>query len=803
MTECISKPFVFAGVILALSLGQSEAIAQQSPNIIFILADDLGIGDIGVYNQNKRAELGLPHITTPNIDSLAINGMRFTNMHSCPMCSASRSTLHNGFHQGHGKVDRNVSKTNPIQPGAYEKTFAQLLQEKGYKTGIFGAWNLHGFNVQTGQIDDIHSSPFGKGYDRLWCNAVGSSYRTNYAVVDNDNENNVLENTDIQLVPRPFATDPNDQWAIENGGLGVAFEYGMKTTTEKAIQFLDEAINSNSNFLLTFTIFGVHANTNHVPNQGEYANLVGISEEDKNYAATVGQVDFAVGQLLEKLRDPNGNGQYDDSIVENTIIVFTSDNGNQSSSHDVETFGSTVYFDESANEFVDLRGEKFDSLDGGTKSPFIIQWAGNQAIRPGSTFDNMATFADWLPTVADMIKVVPPLGIDGFSFFEDLNGGTSVRPDLRVSMSAITHLGDWSIVVKDYKLFCNKEIGKYELYDLATNPEEIPSQQIMDRPDIANALIELALAEGVESDSAISADSNDYFCQYKEWQNNSEDFHSPTNWSGGTANLQYDSGLPALNHFTGPANNWIASLSHDSQDNQLVRVSKNSAVLAAELGASNAELILLVDSLRSLECRNELRVHAGGHIALDGSTLRNNRKISIDTGGKLTGSGTIVGDNELISHLPEFQGCELLRPRVINNGIVAPGRSNALFGIPSVESQPGKLLDSTGELTINGSFIQKKNGLVEIQLGGVNQNDNSSPSSDKLSIQNVGVLNGSLDVSIVDGWVPKEGDVVEIIRCNGGIEGEFNCIEFEFQLPGLSPAVIYTERSVLVEFSKN
>jgi arylsulfatase A-like enzyme len=830
-------------IILLVLMGVGQpALAADTPNVVFIFADDMGIGDLGTYNQLARAADGLRAISTPNIDSLATNGIKFTNMHSNPMCGPSRSTIQIGFHQGHAKVDRNQGKYNPVQPGDHEMTFAQILKQAGYSTGLFGRWHLRGWIFDPDvhpPVFDINSTPIGKGYDKVW-NRGG--YRPANWLRDNDDGDGVWENTDGTTEPATRATDPNDEWAINNGGLGVAYEYSVKTVMEKGIAWIDEQIAAGEPFMAFFPIYGVHSDTDEVDNQGIYTGL-GYPDAEANYAASVTWVDRLVGEILDKLRDPNGDGNENDSVLDDTIVVFSSDNGNQFVSHSTTYFGSTEVYDEQTDTYIDLRGRKFDVYQGGTNVPFIVQWTGNENLTPGSVYDGMCTFADWLPTMAEMAGIEHPLGIDGYSFLPVIAGtGTVKGPDFRVCNSTTFH--DWAIQMLNWKLVYNNGL---QLFDLDTNPEESSDQIISDRNDIVIALNTIATYESVLQDFLYGKDGNIWFSQYKDWTpvGGSDDFYDAANWAGGVPHTAmnndgtYDTSSPeAVNWNTGPAANWIATIQHAGAADSCLRVYQEPVtyateidMIAMEVGADNAMMTLLVDPGIQLETRNELRIHSGGRVNLDDATLRTIRDINIKAGGEFTGHGTVTGDQDIIAGIAEFENQGLLEPQVINAGIVAPGRADGLPAVGDYPIIPDPMksnfipvdhyevnltnpltavasfavagdannpldFDGTGILTIEGDFTQTAEGTLAIDLGGT---DNSNPLDadyDAIIVTGTATLAGDLAVSLIDGFVPDEGDSFTILTA-GAITGTFDLIDdIVATADGYRFKVAYTETTV-------
>ncbi|MCG8449444.1 MAG: sulfatase-like hydrolase/transferase [Pirellulales bacterium] len=754
-----------------------DARAQASkPNIVFIFADDMGIGDLGVYNQNHRASLGLPAISTPNLDSLATNGVRFSNMYSNPMCGPSRSTLQTGFHQGHAKVDRNQGGSNPIQPGEYEKTWAQVLQDDNYSTGLFGRWHLRGMpkdNLNSSSvIVDINSTPVGKGYETVWANYT---YRDQWVWVDDPSDGMVISQQPLNsqyFAQTGHQPDPNDD---PNSRV-----YTTLDLTNRTLDFIDEHYQDTEPFMAFMSFYNVHSNTAEVPSQGIYDGLPGIAEADESYAATATYMDTQIGRVLDKLRDPNGDGDQSDSIMGNTMIVFTSDNGTQTASHSKSAFGSTdVYNDDGdevveASDFVTLRGEKFSVHEGGTKAPFIVQWTGNSNITPGSTFDGLATFSDWVPTVAALTGADTPLGVDGYSFLQDLNGGASERPDFQIAKS-----NGWSVTMADYKL-----VNGTNLIHLPTNPEENSGAYITNRPDIVAALTNIATSEGLLEDGTSSGgNGNVYFSQFKEWTptGGSNDFNSAGNWTGGVSNVQYNSGFAATNHTTGPEANWIITIQHTEQTDSHTRVSQrtdNNATkidtLALEVGSNSAQMTVLVDPGIQLQTRNELRIHSGGQVVLDDATLKIIRDVKIEPNGQLSGHGLITGDQNIIAGIAEFAGQKLLEPHVHNSGVVAPGRTSGLPTVgnyPSEPPQTGFLLleDFEGNGMVLNSTFNGQNGWVA---------DDSNT-----ALVATDPMGGSNQVGSFLGNGSRE-DVYKLLPFGGIQEGDVGTLFFQVYLDG-------------------
>ncbi|HKJ89506.1 MAG TPA: hypothetical protein VJ960_00115, partial [Oceanipulchritudo sp.] len=355
----------------------------------------------------------------------------------------------------------------------------------------------------------------------------------------------------------------------------------------------------------------------------------------------------------------------------NIIFLLADDMGigDLGVSHNINYFGSTaVYRDDGdgiveSSDFVTLRGKKFEVYEGGTNAPFILQWTGNPDIVPGSVYERMATFADWVPTVAELVGGEVPLGVDGVSFLADLTGGTSERPDFRIHSSQ----NGWSIAMGEWKLVNS---GGLKLSHLPTDPGE--NFAVTNRSDITSALQTLAIAEGITSDANLSSpDANTWFSQYKDWSpsGGSTDFFAAANWN------------------TGPAANWIASMNNTGVTPEEVAVTASTTILALELESASSEMKLTVDTGVDFEIHNGGRLRAGGHLSLAGATLRTQRDLEILPGAVLSGAGTITGNQQWLTGIAEFADQGLLEPHVVNSGTVAPDKD--IGATPPPPAPPG------------------------------------------------------------------------------------------------------------------
>jgi arylsulfatase A-like enzyme len=410
--------------------------AAGKPNIIFILADDAGIGDFSAY--------GCKYGVTPNIDRLATEGMKFTRAYSgSAVCAPSRCVLMTGQHTGHGLRRANQSKDGLLSLPLKQPTVARLLHDAGYATGGFGKWGLgnpnttgvaekQGFDVFFGYYDQKHAHDYYT--DHLVGNSVDVPYEQSGKHTWEDYSHTRIANETLKFIEqhkdRPFFcyaawTPPHGDFVIPENPV-----FGQKSWTE----------------------------------------------EVRNYAAMVALVDKDVGRVMKKLRDLG--------IDDKTLVIFSSDNG--ANPEFIEPLGSTG----------GLRGYKRILYEGGMRTPFIARWPGK--IQPSSTSDVLTSFMDFLPTAADICGVPTPQGIDGHSIAATMLGKGQQEP--RESLyfeiyepffQQAVRMGDW----KGYRLGTKAPL---ELYDLKADPAEAENIAAA-HPDIVQKIEAIMTAEHTPS----------------------------------------------------------------------------------------------------------------------------------------------------------------------------------------------------------------------------------------------------------------------------------------------------------------
>jgi uncharacterized sulfatase len=364
-----------------------EAVAADAgrPNIIFILADDLGYGDLGCYGQKQ--------IQTPHLDRMAAEGMRFTQFYAgSTVCAPSRSVLMTGLHLGHTRVRGNAGADNSRAQMLRDQdvTVAEVLKTAGYATGLVGKWGLgmpgdeglpnkQGFDHFFGFLSQVHAHNHYP--DFLWRNEQKT----------------------------PLA---NVVTAIGTAGGGYAtkrVQYAGDLFAEEALAFIDK--HKDQPFFLYLALTVPHANNERtralgdgqeVPDYSPYAGK-DWSDPHKGQAAMITRMDRQVGDVFARLKML--------SLDEKTLVFFSSDNGpHQEGGNKVEFFDANG----------PVTGFKRSLTDGGIRVPFLARWPGK--IKPGAVSSHVGYFGDMMATCAELAGVQPPKELDSISILPALTG---------------------------------------------------------------------------------------------------------------------------------------------------------------------------------------------------------------------------------------------------------------------------------------------------------------------------------------------------------------------------------------------
>ena len=378
---------LFLIVLNIFACKSSTQVQKETPNIIYIMVDDMGYADVGCYGQE--------YIQTPNIDKMAAEGMRFTNHYAGnTVCAPSRCALLTGLHMGHAEVRGNKQAPNggqwPLSENA--KTVAHYLSTAGYKTAVIGKWGLG--NVGTSGEPDLQGFDYYYGYlDQV----LAHNYFPEFLIRNGEKE---FLNNEVKYLDS----------AAWHKGLGSystkKIQYSNDLFTEDALRYIERNKDNKFFLYLPYTIphdngEALEGEWNEVPDYGIYEH------EDwprarKGYAAMITRMDGYIGKIMTMLKEYG--------LDENTIVFFTSDNGPMPDAN--RTY--TQYF----NSNGPLRGGKRDLYEGGIRIPLIVRWPG--VIEKNSKTDHASAFWDFMPTACELAGIESGSETDGISYLPTL-----------------------------------------------------------------------------------------------------------------------------------------------------------------------------------------------------------------------------------------------------------------------------------------------------------------------------------------------------------------------------------------------
>ncbi len=361
---------LFFVVLFSSSCNTAVKEKKEKPNILFLLADDLGYGELGIYGQEV--------IQTPVLDGLAQNGMRFTDFYAgTSVCSPSRAILMTGKHAGHSTIRGNsgvfddIWKRVPLRKD--EITIGEMMQEAGYQTAFIGKWHLDNPN-------DVSTWARSRGFDY----AVQEQWASRFGGREFDKRIHWINNLNDSMFYDQEKYDCIDVFR-----------------TNFALEYLDKK-GKDQPFFLFMSYRIPHAHERYIRNKELYADK-GWEETERRHAARITLLDEQVGRLLNRL-DEMGE-------LDNTVVFFTSDNGAHSEGkHDHLFFESTG----------GLKGYKRDLYEGGIRTPLICYW--ENKIEAGAKSNHIGAFYDFMPTLADIAGIETPAQSDGISILPELMG---------------------------------------------------------------------------------------------------------------------------------------------------------------------------------------------------------------------------------------------------------------------------------------------------------------------------------------------------------------------------------------------
>lgn len=424
---------VFAICLLTASLAahaRADAADRDRPNIIFIMADDMGYGDLGCYGQQS--------ILTPNIDRLAEEGTRFTSCYAgSTVCAPSRSVLMTGLHTGHTRVRGNTGRfgvrglggaSGRVPLAKDDLTVAEVLQEAGYATGMTGKWGL-------GEPDTT-GEPNRQGFDS-WFGYLNQrrahSYYPDYLWLD------------------------QHRFPLTGNLDGRRQQYSHDLFTGFAMHFI-EAHHDQPFFL--YVPYTIPHDKFEVPDLEPYADR-DWPKNAKTYASMITRMDADVGRITRLLEELE--------IDESTIVFFCSDNGAANRYEDVLDSSGV------------LRGRKRDMYEGGLRTPMIVRWPGH--VPTGRISDAPWYFADVLPTAAALAGVEPPADLDGVNVLPTLRGESQELADRFLYWEFFERGYQQAARWQHWKAIRPRPGAPLELYDLESDLSETTNVAAM-QPEV-------------------------------------------------------------------------------------------------------------------------------------------------------------------------------------------------------------------------------------------------------------------------------------------------------------------------------
>lgn len=394
-------------LILAVGLTLARAVAQPAvtetpPNIVFIMADDMGYGDIGCF--------GATDIKTPHIDSICAAGIKFTDFHVHPICSPTRAAFLTGSYANRVGISRVLYLEDEFGINDDELLIPELLKTKGYRTAVVGKWHV-------GSREPFFPQHHGFDYSFITTSMIDQeAFEKNGFIIQSNGKKRY----------------PGKDYYIENGELCSTVEENPAKTelyTEHAIEFLKE--NKDKPFFLYFS-----HNLPHIPLEPS-AKFKGTSDRGK-YGDCVQEMDWSIGEVMKTLDELN--------LTKNTLVVFCSDNGPQ-----IQYPGA-----ESGGDAGSLRDGKWASFEGGTRTPFMARWPGK--IAPGSVCHDLIGIIDMLPTFCSLAGEAVPTDrvIDGVDISSSLFGCSQDNPP-RETFAYFSGGGCYAFRYKQWKLFIRDE----------------------------------------------------------------------------------------------------------------------------------------------------------------------------------------------------------------------------------------------------------------------------------------------------------------------------------------------------------
>ncbi len=648
-TDSISLSLKSCLVLAAVFVGPKLVSATESerPNILYFFVDDMGWGSIGPNGQAERKAKGLPYVRTPNLNRLAAAGVNFSRGYGCPVCSPSRASQQTGFHQGHTFADRNDPDNAKKAMRADDVTMGDILSAAGYATGYWGKWGFGGSKPQSDPvIENVQTLPTSHGYKYVLAELHHVRAHTFFqpTLWSAPAAKGVIGG--LELVPNSMARYRDDDHypakpALQNHPDYPATAYCDDVYAFAALDFVRrQGQNFNKSGQPFFGLLAVqipHAPFDEVAQLPDwnkaYAHdprFSSLADQSKQWAAMVTRIDAHFGNILSALEDPNNDGDTSDSVADNTLVIFQSDNGGPAGKNNIQLDANGG-----------LRGNKGSVYEGGIRVPLVMKWPAkistNSTLKAGTSTDRVVDITDLLPTFCDLAAVPCPVGIDGVSIAPTLLSiGHQRKRDFIIHESG----GSSSIIRGRHKLI--RAVPKrskrmtLELYDLDTDHSEqnnIAGQY----PKLVSELSALLLSERVTEPKGFAN-------TYHRWTGKAETSTSDAdNWSDYTYS---NAGRTFITEAGAPQLSWTGRIENSGKIANIARVDADLEFLGLEVrGNSRNGSIqsLILGPEVHLTGLNEIRLGPHSSLTINDGTVVTHRWVDVSPNATLQGTGSING----------------------------------------------------------------------------------------------------------------------------------------------------------------
>ncbi len=611
-----------AGLATILSL--SALSADDRPNIVYFYADDMGWAGIRA-NAKVAQSYGVDitevsKIITPNIDKIVAGGINFTHSYGATVCSPARSSQQTGFHQGHTWADRNDPADDKAMR-TQDPTIGKVLAAAGYRNGMYGKWGYGATrDIDAPVITNQQTIPIEHGYHD--CVVELHHIRAHTFLQPTLWYSHIARDGTITL---PTTLLDNRKQFPEYD------LYADNYFAAGAMKFIREEAKEPSPFFVQVSFQVPHAPFDEIETvEGwfdDYADTDTSTwdQRTKWYAAMMTLMDKRIGEIMATLRDPNGDGDESDSLMADTLVIFSSDNGGARNPM-LEFFNANGH----------LKGFKTGIDEGSLRTPLAFYWEG--VIEPGQTTDFKTCVTDIFPTFCELAGVEAPVGLDGVSIAPLITGKGKQR--IRPHFSYEANLRDtttWAVIRDDIKLIKRRD-GSFDLYDIKKDPSE--SDSLINKAQYAKTadlLKAIAYADNL--------DAHDFYANvWPTWiGKDGADVNDASSWQE-TGEWPFERKWPQSET---PTENWNAVVTNTTGKDQTVRLKDSINVLGLEVRGdleSGSKISLKLSPKITLNGRNEVRMAPLSVTYLNGARLRSMRWVELNRGARLVGHGKISSD---------------------------------------------------------------------------------------------------------------------------------------------------------------